>query len=524
MRRTLHRALRRPRGRAGLAPRRLSLLLLACLLAIPAEQPEAQSRRRSTARRAAAAARPTPKATTPRSADALGADLAAQIGQGTRSGSWGVLVVSLTRGDTLYRLNADQLLMPASTMKLFTGALALERFGPEHRFETTVLRDGSIGADGTLRGNLVLRGAGDPGLAARFYQGSASGAVDQLADLVARAGIRRVTGDVVGDASRFDGKLIPDGWEPRDLDAGYAARVSALSLNENLVWIAVGPGRSGRAASVALEPTTSGIPLRNAVRTRAGSGARVIVRRGTDGGMEVRGWIGARSPVRRYLMVVEEPARFATGAFAEALRRRGVSVDGTVRLGLAPLSAEPIAALASPPLEQLVSVMERESINHYAELLFRNVARDVDPTRPGSVESARAALRDFLVRKVGARADAVRATDGSGLSSLNQVTPRALVQLLAYAHRAPWGTAFHASLPVAGESELLRHRMRATPAHGNLHAKTGTTNEVISLAGYTTAENGEVLAFALVYNGTDRWMARATIDAMGTTISGFARS
>jgi D-alanyl-D-alanine carboxypeptidase/D-alanyl-D-alanine-endopeptidase (penicillin-binding protein 4) len=117
----------------------------------------------------------------------------------------------------------------------------------------------------------------------------------------------------------------------------------------------------------------------------------------------------------------------------------------------------------------------------------------------------------------------VTATDGSGLSVLDRVTPRALVQLLDHAHRAPWGSAFHASLPVAGESELLRNRMRATPAQGNLHAKTGTTNDVIGLSGYVTAENGEILAFAFLYNGKDRWHARETIDAMGPTLAAFTR-
>ena len=117
----------------------------------------------------------------------------------------------------------------------------------------------------------------------------------------------------------------------------------------------------------------------------------------------------------------------------------------------------------------------------------------------------------------------MRATDGSGLSVLDRVTPRALVQLLGHAHAAPWGSAFHASLPVAGESELLRRRMRATPAQGNLHAKTGTTNTVVGLSGYVTAENGEVLAFALLYNGTDRGRAREAMDAIGPTMAAFSR-
>jgi D-alanyl-D-alanine carboxypeptidase/D-alanyl-D-alanine-endopeptidase (penicillin-binding protein 4) len=167
--------------------------------------------------------------------------------------------------------------------------------------------------------------------------------------------------------------------------------------------------------------------------------------------------------------------------------------------------------------------MNRESVNLYAELIFRNAARTYEPLPEGSATAGAALLRDFMVTKAGADSGAVHAADGSGLSTLDRTTPRALVQLLSYAHRAPWSAAFHASLPVAGESELLRTRMRSTPAHGNLHAKTGTTNNVISLGGYVTAQSGEVLAFAFVYNGTDRWNARETIDAMGVTLAGFVR-
>jgi D-alanyl-D-alanine carboxypeptidase/D-alanyl-D-alanine-endopeptidase (penicillin-binding protein 4) len=167
--------------------------------------------------------------------------------------------------------------------------------------------------------------------------------------------------------------------------------------------------------------------------------------------------------------------------------------------------------------------MNRESINHFAELLFRDVAHAASPDRVGSAAYGNAMLQKFLTDKVGAGAEDVYAADGSGLSTFDRVTPRSLVQLLAYSHRAPWAADFHASLPVAGESELLRHRMRYTPAHGNLHAKTGTTNDVIALAGYVTARNGEILAFSFLYNGRDRWNAKEAIDVSGATLASFAR-
>jgi D-alanyl-D-alanine carboxypeptidase/D-alanyl-D-alanine-endopeptidase (penicillin-binding protein 4) len=346
--------------------------------------------------------------------------------------------------------------------------------------------------------------------------------MDSLAQLVAAAGVRRVRGDLVADATAFDAQRIPDGWQSRYLQASYAARVSALSLNENLVVVVVQPGRAGSAAAVSLDPA-SDIRIVNKARTVAGSGARIVVISTADGGFEVRGWIGSRAGERRYLAVVEDPATFTAGALRHALAARGVVVEGAVRFGQTPPDATPVASLLSPPLARLLSVMNRESINHYAELLFRDAGRLASADKVGSVESATRTLGRFMTEKVGAAAGAVFAADGSGLSVIDRVTPRALVQLLAYAHRAPWADAFHASLPVAGESELLRHRMKYTPAQGNLHAKTGTTNTVISLGGYVTAQDGEILAFAFIYNGTDRWNAKTTIDQMGATLASFVR-
>jgi len=218
---------------------------------------------------------------------------------------------------------------------------------------------------------------------------------------------------------------------------------------------------------------------------------------------------------------VQEPADFAAGALAASLRKAGVEVSGGLTRGSTPRSATQIAQVRSLPLAHLVSYMNRESINHFAELLFRDAARE--DGGQSSARSAQEALRGFLSQRAGARPTDVRVSDGSGLSEADSLTARAMVQLLSYAHRAPWGSVFHASMPVAGESELMRRRMRSTPAHGNLHAKTGTTNTVASLTGYVTALNGEVLAFAFIYNGRDRSGARLAMDRMGPTLANFYR-
>lgn len=477
---------------------------------------------RGTTRRARTPVVPVLRYTTPRGAAALGADLATLLASRTRTGEWGAMVISISRGDTLFAHQPDQQIVPASTMKLFTSAIALDRLGPEHAFSTDVLREGSFDpVTGTLRGNLILRGDGDPSLSPRFIRGGPDAPMTMLAQFTAGAGIKRVMGDLIADASAFESRRIPEGWLNRYAGAGYAAPFSALSLDENIVI--VGVSSAGGSAKVFLEPATTGLSITNTVRVMAGGGSRISARRVGDDRVVVSGTIGARAGTVRYQLVVGDPVTFTGGAFRSALEAQGVRIEGQLKVGRTPDGATLVTSLPSPPLAKLISVMNRESINHLAEMLFRNAPRGVERKGIGSAETGNATLQEFLTRQVGARGDAVVASDGSGLSVLDRVTPRAMVQLLDHAHHASWGSAFHASLPVAGESELLRNRMRATPAQGNLHAKTGTTNDVIGLAGYVTAENGEILAFAFLYNGRDRWAARETIDAMGPTLAAFSR-
>ena len=470
--------------------------------------------RRTPVRTARAAAPVGPTWTSPRTASALAADLGGILNGHTRDGQWGVLVVSVTRGDTLYAEQPDLLLKPASTMKLMTTAVALETFGPDHTFETKVLTD--RGASNGEVGNLYLKGGGDPTLSLRFWQGESP--MDALARQVVAAGVKHVRGDIVADESAFDSERIPVGWKSSYLMSAYAAPVSALSLNENLVWI-VARAVDGKPV-VELDPPSTSLPITSTVKVVGGSGGRVVARR-SGTGIAVSGTIGARSAPRRYSLVVQDPPTFAAGGLDASLRRAGVQVDGTVKTGAAPENAASVAEIRSLPLANIVSYMNRESINHFAELLFRDAAHQSG--KQGSSAAGLETLRAFLTTKAGASREGIRVVDGSGLSEADSLTARTMVQLLSYAHHAPWGSTFHASMPVAGESELLQRRMRSTPAQGNLHAKTGTTNTVISLAGYVTALNGEVLAFAFIYNGRDRWNAKSTIDRMGPTLANFYR-
>ncbi|MEX2182408.1 MAG: D-alanyl-D-alanine carboxypeptidase/D-alanyl-D-alanine-endopeptidase [Gemmatimonadaceae bacterium] len=461
-------------------------------------------------------------ATLPQGRAALEHDLETLLGRSTRSGRWGVMVLSLARGDTLFSRDADAQLLPASTMKLYTAAIAFERFGPAHQFRTEVLRNGELLGDGTVDGDLILRGAGDPSLAPKYaIWNDGLRPMDAIADLVVAAGVRRVRGDIVGDASAFDDRRVPDGWRRRYLQAGYAARVSALSVNENIAHVSV--RATPRGAAVQFSEPLMGMPISSTVTVRQGSRSAFIRvwQDTTRGYFRVHGWIGALSPTRTYQVVVEQPEHFAAAAFRGALERRGIVVDGVVRADHAPPTAQRVTAWGSPPLAQLVATMNGESNNHFAELLFRNTARSTGGV--GSADVANESLQAFMADRVGVERNAVFAADGSGLSTLDRVTPRSMVMLLAYAAAAPWGLVYQSTLPVAGRSETLKARMRHTAAADNLRGKTGTTNDVTSLGGYVTARNGELLAFAFIYNGRELSRARATIDAMGVTLAGWAR-
>jgi len=498
----------------------VSFAALTLLAASTSDAQRAKKRRPTPVRTAAATTKSTqPAWSAPSGAAALASAVGGALEGHTRGGEWGAIIVSLTRGDTLYEHNADAMMQPASTMKMYTSAVALDRFGPDYTFKTPVLSDGTVAADGTLHGNLYLKGVGDPSLSSRFWHDQSP--MDVLAQEVVKAGIKHVTGNIIGDASAFDDKLIPDGWKTSYLGASYAARVSALTLNEGLVWVVVAP--EGGHASVTLDPASTAIPIESSVSVGGGTGGRISASRRPDGSVAVRGSIGRSSGPLKYSLVIDNPPLFTTGALRASLEKAGITVDGQTTLGPVPASATMIGAVSSPPLAQIIGEMDRESINIVAEMLFRDAAHAAN-NQVGSAETGLANLRDFLSKKVGVAGSVVDVSDGSGLSTYDSVTARSMVRLLGYVHNAEWGPVFHAALPVEGESGTLKRHGKGAPSRGNLHAKTGTTNTVAALGGYVTAKNGEVLAFSLIYNGADRWNAKAAMDQIGATMAEFVRN
>lgn len=494
---------------------------------------------------AVAAAPPTPTNAPPENLAALRERLAAHVTQARfQQAHWGLQIVASGSGQTVFAHHAGQLFIPASNTKLYTGALALDRLGPDFRIRTSLLAKSRPNGHGTLGGDLIVFGRGDPTWAARFHQGSLDRALDPLIAAVKAAGIRQIQGGLVADESFFPGAPLGSGWDWDDLQFAYGAEVSALTLNDNALDVLVKPAAvPGRPAVVTLQPPTSFVIVSNGCVTAPPDARRSVhvVRPLNRNVLWVTGQIPVGDAGHTESVSVHQPAAWFGHLFREALRRNGVHVHGKVQTvdaaeGASPLHTstglEELGAVESPPLRDLLARMLKPSQNLYAQLLLLQVGvAELERVRHESARSPAAgpgATATTTAEEAGIRAlntflgDAgippgeALFEEGSGLARRNLVTPAATVRLLQYMERHRHAEVFRTALPVAGVDGTLRSRMKGTPAEGNARAKTGTLSYVYSLSGYVTSAAGERFTFSLMlnnYRNTDpNRSARAELD------------
>ncbi len=453
-----------------------------------------------------------------------------------------VKVASLDTGRVLFEQDSRKWMQPASNMKLYTVAAALDRLTPDYRFVTSVYAPARPDASGTLRGDLVVYGRGDPSFAVRFNpEGDADyfRAIDELASSVYAAGVRRVEGGIVGDDSYFKGGALPTGWEWDDLQWYYGAEVSALTINDNSVDLSVKPGASvGSPARITVGPSLSLVTVIDRTTTvERGTPRELSVTRPLgQNTIEIRGRLPIDDRGFTASLAVSRPALIFTSMLRSALERRGVVFTGQTRAldaqgradGQQPLpvsSLIEIAARKSPPLSIIAAQVQKPSQNLYAELLLRTLGKmntTADP-RLSSEEAGVQAVRNFLTQ-AGIDPSGLVMLDGSGLSRADLVTADTTLQLLTYMNRHRFGAAFRDALPVAGVDGTLRTRMKGTPAQGNVRAKTGTLGTATSLSGYVLSAAGERLAFSLMINNPPRdTNPRAEFtDAVAVLLASFA--
>ncbi len=432
----------------------------------------------------------------------------------------GAYVVDVASGKELYAAGADTGMSLASTTKLLTSVAALGTLGGGFRWRTAVYADDLDEATGEVKGNVYLRGRGDPTLAEPDLR--------QLAADLAARGVRKIDGQLVIDASYFDGDTEPPhfGEQPKE-HAGFRAPVASLGVARSSITVNV-IAQPGGGAKVWLSPDAGDYVKLTKTEVKSDlekkTHLKVDLKPKKDHiEIEVTGLIRPSdgSFDRRYR--IDDPARFAAEVFRRDLREAGIKLGKKpFGAGAPPPLAKLLAVHDSAPLSTVIREMNKQSDNYFAESVLKTLGAETR-TVPGSASwsDGLTAVRSYLAT-IGIPAGTYRQENGSGLYGSTEVSAKQLVTLLRAAlddYRI--GPDLVASLPVGGLDGTLARRWHGHDASGLVRAKTGTLDKVVTLAGFVAVEGGHELAFAILVNdippgqrNASRAMADDMVDAM----------
>ncbi|MCL5029383.1 MAG: D-alanyl-D-alanine carboxypeptidase/D-alanyl-D-alanine-endopeptidase [Bacteroidetes bacterium] len=417
---------------------------------------------------------------------------------------WGVVIQSLETGEYLYKRNEDKLFMPASNLKLFTSAAGLIILGSEYKFRTNIFMNGYV--DGSvLKGDLVIQGRGDPSISGRFYNGNMLKVYTDWADSLANEGIDEITGNIIGDDNAFDEVGLGAGWAWDYESNWFAAPSSAICFNDNCIDIVVTVNKKTRQPEVTVSPDTKYVIILNKVTTVPKDSITSIdaYRELGTNVITVFGTIRDNSDSVKTYVTVNNPTQYAMVVFKDVLRKKGIIIDGypidinDMTTSIDYNKMKLLFTQDSPPLKDIIKVINKNSQNLYAEQLLKTIGLETKGF--GNVENGVSA-ENKVFKDMGINPESMNIVDGSGLSRLDLVTPKQIVSLLSYMYKSKYFIPFFNSLPIAGVDGTLGDRLQNTKAQGKIRAKTGFIEGVRSLSGYAFTGDNEPIAFSIIVN------------------------
>jgi serine-type D-Ala-D-Ala carboxypeptidase/endopeptidase (penicillin-binding protein 4) len=440
---------------------------------------------------------------------------------------WRVKVSSLRKADILYEKNSSQLCIPASNNKIITAAVALLRLGPEYQFKTRILADGRI-EGGVLQGNLIIVGSGDPSNAPIYQTGDPFFVFRDWAGKLKEQNIKAIFGEIIGDSGAFEEIPYGHGWEWNDLIRGYAAPVSALQFNENLVSLRITPGyKKGESASIEASPLPDYLTLNNKVLTEEENAPQAIrvERSGFNELVLLRGSIHLKDSGISQNVSVQFPARYYLSALRRVLSEEGIDLSKAeireTRNFTSP-SSSLLWVHHSASLAEIMKPILKESSNLGAETLARTLGMEL--RGEGTFSKGREIIEEEL-GKIGVDKKSYIYADASGLSRLNLVSADTLVQILKFIHQDQRFSFFYDAMPIAGCDGTLANRMKGTAAENNAHAKTGSMSNVSAISGYVQTKDREMLAFSMMIDNclASKSRTEAAQDAAIERLAKFSR-
>ncbi len=418
--------------------------------------------------------------------------------------NWGVIIQSLKTGEYFYKRNASKLFVPASNMKLFTTAAGLVLLGEDYRFKSEIYTRGKIDGS-TLDGDLIWQGGGDPTISGRFYNDDIFKVFDDWADSLQAKGIDEIRGNIIGDDNKFDNVGLGKGWAWDHESYWYSAPSGAVSFNDNCVDIIVTVDRQKKKAVIKTIPDTKYIVIVNdiiVVPKDSTTNIDVYRQRGTNI-VNVFGTIRNSDDSVKTYVTVNNPTQYSVVVLKDILQKKGIEVDGypiDVDDISAPLDYNSMSLLFtyySPPLKEIIKAINKNSINFFAEQLLKIIG--YEKFGWGTAVNGVNAISPIL-KEMGINPHNMVMVDGSGLSPLNLVSPKQILNLLTYMYKSKYFIAFYNSLPIAGVDGTFGERLKNTDAVNKIRAKPGYLDAVRSLSGYAFTADNEPVAFSMIVN------------------------